>query len=192
MNKLAVGVGLAACAMALPASAEIVDFSVGDNSFRLALYGPLSRVISDVKGQYDIGALMRPKRTDDLLITHIGAMITGDAGFAQANVAAGAGLRALYIGRDNKRGGALALGGQVEARYPGYDRIGLSVYGYGAPNVTTIGDVDRYYEIGIGLDYQIIKEASVYVGWRDVKTDIHDVGNVTADHSAHIGLRLHF
>jgi hypothetical protein len=192
MKKFAACMALAAAAVSGTASAEIVDFSVGDNSFRLALYGPLSRLINDVKGQYEVGALMRPKKTDDLLVAHVAAMITGDAGFKAANVAAGVGLRALYIGRDNEPGGALAAGGQIEARYPDFDRIGLSVYGYGAPDATSFGHVHKYWEIGVGLDYALLKDASVYVGWRDVKADLEDAGEVTADHSVHAGVRLHF
>jgi hypothetical protein len=192
MKKLAAWVGLCAAALAGPASAEIVDFSVGDNSFRLAMVGPLTRLINDVKGQYDVGALIRPKKTDDLLVVHAGAMITGDAGFKAANVAAGVGLRALYAGRDNEPGGALAAGGQIEARYPGFDRIGLSVYGYGAPDATSFGHLNKYWELGVGLDYALLKDASVYVGWRDVKLGLEDAGDVSADHSVHVGVRLHF
>jgi hypothetical protein len=193
VNKIArMGIAVAACAFALPASAEIVDFSVGNNSFRLAVLGPLSRLL-DVKGQYEVGGLMRPKRDDDLLVTHVGAMLTGDAGFGgQVNVAAGVGLRALYIGRDDEPGGAVAAGGQVEARYPGFDRLGLSAYGYGAPGVTSFGHVDSYYEIGVGLDYQILKDASVYGGWRNVHADFQEAGDLSADHSLHVGVRLNF
>ncbi len=174
------------------AQAEIVDFSVGDNSFRLAVYGPLSRILSETKGQYDIGAIVRPERNDDLLVVHTGVLITGDAGMKDANVAAGLGIRGVYIGRDDDSGGAAALGGQVEVRLPGYDRLGFSLYGYGAPSVTSFGQVDKYYEVGVGVDYQLLKDASIYVGYREVRIDIADLSDVKADDSFHIGLRLSF
>lgn len=192
MKKLVAVAALAAGVAAVPAQAEIVDFSVGDNSFRLALYGPLSRLVSDVKGQYDIGAVVKPKTSDDLLVVHTGALLTGDAGLQQANVAAGLGLRAVYVGRDHDSGGALAAGGQVEARFPGFDRVGFSLYGYGAPDVTSFGEVDKYYEIGVGVDYQLIQGASIYAGWREIQFDIGAFEDVSADDSAHLGLRLHF
>jgi hypothetical protein len=187
--------GLLAAALLFGSSAvhaEIVDFGVGDNSFRLAVYGPLSRVFDDAKGQYDVGALVRPKREDDLLVVHTGVLLTGDAGMRDANVAAGLGLRGVYIGRDHDNGGAVALGGQAEVRFPGYERIGFTVYGYYAPDVVSFGDVEKYHELGIAVDYQLLKDASIYVGYREVKTDIGDFKGVKADDSVHVGLRLNF
>ncbi len=185
-------IGLLLCLSAGVARAEIVDFAVGDNSFRLAVYGPLSRLLSDTKGQYDVGAIVRPKRNDDLLVVHTGVMLTGDTGIRNANVAAGLGVRAVYIGRDDDSGGAAALGGQVEVRLPGYERVGFSLYGYGAPDVTSFGQVDKYYEVGVGVDYQLLKDASVYVGYREVRIDIANLTDVKADDSVHVGLRLSF
>ncbi|MDP9142949.1 MAG: YfaZ family protein [Pseudomonadota bacterium] len=174
------------------AQAEIFDLSIGDNSFRAAIYGPLSRLASDKKGQYDVGAIVRPKREDDLLVAHVGALLTGDAGAKQFELAAGLGVRGVYIGRDHDSGGAFAVGGQAEARYPGFDRLGLSVYGYYAPEVLSMGEFDQYYEVGVGLDYQVLKDASVYIGYRNVNVELEGGGDITADNGLHGGLRLDF
>ncbi|MFA5938834.1 MAG: YfaZ family outer membrane protein [Sinimarinibacterium sp.] len=193
MNKGLVGVAaMMLCGMAGTAQAEIFDLSIGDNSFRGSFYGPLSRFASDTNGQYDAGVIVRPKREDDLFVAHVGALVTGDAGARDFNLAAGLGVRGVYIGRDHDSGGALALGGQAEARYPGFERIGLSVYGYYAPEVTSFGEFDQYYEIGTGLDYQVLKNASVYVGYRNVKVELETGEEITADNGLHAGLRLSF
>lgn len=186
---LMVGLMLASTA----AQAEIFDLSIGDNSYRAALYGPLSRLGTDKKGQYDVGAIVRPERNDDLLVGHVGALLTGDAGARDFELAAGLGLRGVYVGRDHDSGGAIAVGGQAEARYPGFDRIGLSVYGYYAPDVLGLGDVEQYYEIGVALDYQVLKDASVYIGYRNVNIELEPLdGDITADNGLHAGLRLNF
>ncbi|MEQ1440755.1 YfaZ family outer membrane protein [Fontimonas sp. SYSU GA230001] len=193
MHKRLVGtMALALCAVAGGARAEIVDVSIGDNSFRGAFYGPLSRFASDTNGQYDVGVIVRPKREDDLFVAHVGALVTGDAGARDFNLAAGLGLRGVYIGRDHDSGGALALGGQAEARYPGYERIGLSVYGYFAPEVICFGEFDRYYEIGTAVDYQVLKNASVYAGYRNVNVRLETGRDITADNGLHVGMRLSF
>ncbi len=171
------------------AQAEIFDLSIGDNSYRAALYG----LASDKKGQYDIGAIVRPERDDDLLVAHVGALLTGDAGARDFELAAGLGLRGVYVGRDHDSGGAIAVGGQLEARYPGFDRLGLSVYGYYAPDVLGLGDVEQYYEVGVALDYQVLKDASVYIGYRNVNIELEPLdGDITADNGLHAGLRLDF
>lgn len=193
MHKGLAGVAaLLLSAIAVPAQAEIFDLSIGDNSFRGSFYGPLSRFVADTNGQYDAGVIVRPKREDDLFVAHVGALVTGDAGARDFNLAAGLGVRGVYIGRDHDSGGALALGGQAEARYPGYERIGLSVYGYYAPEVICFGEFDQYYEIGTGLDYQVLKNASVYVGYRNVKVELETGQDITADNGLHVGMRLSF
>lgn len=193
MRKGVLGVAAALlCGVSGAAQAEIFDLSVGDNSFRAAFYGPLSRFMSDTKGQYDAGVIVRPKREDDLFVAHVGALVTGDAGAQQFDLAAGLGIRGVYIGRDHDSGGAFAPGGQAEARFPGYERVGFSVYGYFAPEVLCLGEFDQYYEIGTGLDYQVLKDASVYVGYRNVKVELENGVDITADNGLHVGLRLSF
>lgn len=198
MKKLLAVAGVMVGVAAVPAQAEIVDVSVSQDGGRISLYGPLSRLISDVKGQYEIGGVLNPRTEEDLLLIHTGAMLTGDAGMKDVNLAAGVGLRGIYIGRDHDSGGSLAIGGQAELRFPSFDRLGFSIYGYGAPEVTSFGENEGYYEIGTGLDYQILKDASVYVGYRQIKAKIEDDdndgnrNNVTADDAAHIGVRLNF
>lgn len=185
--------GLALCAATGAAQAEIFDLSIGDNSFRAALYGPLSRIAGGTKGQYDVGVVMRPKREDDLFVAHVGALVTGDAGAKNFDLAAGLGVRGVYIGRDHDSGGALAVGGQAEARFPGYERVGFTVYGYYAPEVLSFGEFDQYYEVGTAIDYQVLKDASVYVGYRNVNVKLEaGGGDITADNGLHAGLRLSF
>lgn len=174
------------------AQAEIVDLSLGDNSVRAALYGPLSRMVDDTKGQYDIGVIVRSKHKDDLFVAHVGALVTGDAGAQQFDLAAGLGVRGVYIGGDHDSGGAVALGGQAEVRYPGYERFGLLVYGYYAPEILSFGEFDQYYEIGTALDYQVIKNASIYIGYRNVNLKLENGGEITADNGLHGGFRLSF
>lgn len=193
MNRLKELLGaLLMCAASGAAHAEIFDLSVGDNSFRAALYGPLSRIAERSDGQYDIGVVMRPKREDDLLIAHVGALLTGDTGMRNFELAAGLGVRGVYIGRDRDSGGAIAPGGQLEARFPGYERVGFSIYGYYGPEVLSFGEFDEYYELGLGVDYQVLKTASLYAGYRNINLKIEDGPKVTADNGLHLGLRLEF
>lgn len=174
------------------ASAEILDFSVRSNSFRGALNGPLSRFVSDTNGMYELGAIIKPKRDDDLLVSHLGVMVTGDAGMQNFKLAAGLGMRGVYIGRDHDSGGAAAIGGQLEARFPGFERVGYSLYGFYSPEVVTFGEFDQYYEVGSAIDYQLLKDGSVYVGYRNVNLSLENGGHLTADNGFHVGIRLHF
>lgn len=197
MKRFLTGALLAAAA--LGANAEILDISVGDNSFRGAFAGPLARLISGTNGQYDVGVTLRPRTDDDLLQLHAGVLLTGDAGAKSLDVAAGLGVRAIYTGRDNDSGGAIALGGQFETRVPSYNRFGFTGYGYYAPGVMSFGNVESYQEVGVALDYELIRGGTVYVGYRNIKQELPNLGpsatgssKQITDNGAHIGFRLKF
>ena len=186
---------LACLTAAHAAQAEILDVNIGSDSFRAALSGQLSRMFDVDKGQYDFGLLSKRRDSDDLYQGHFGVLLTGDAGASDADVSAGLGVR--FIGTDfgNATGGALALGGQLEFRLPAFNRLGLTAYGYGAPSATGLGDVDRYTELAVTIDYQVLRDASIYLGYRNLKYRIDDNNierSVTADTGLHAGLRLNF
>jgi hypothetical protein len=192
MKRIIALLGALVGVAAVPAHAEILDVNVGQNSVRAALLGPLSHVITDLRGQYDVGVLVRPKSEDDLLQAHLGFLVTGDAGAKIVDVAAGLGIRGVYIGRDGDSGGAAAIGGQFEARMPDFNRVGLSGYAYFAPSTTSFGQVDRYLEYSGAIDYQVVRDAAIYVAYRNIRYDIGGVGNVTADVGWRGGVRLTF
>jgi len=190
--KARIGIALVLAAATLPAAAASFDAAIGEEAVRVGLTGDLSSVFSSAKGQYDLGALWRSEDNGDAFVPHVGILLTGDAGARDAKVVAGLGIRAAYIDGENDDGGAVALGGQVDVRIPGYDRIALGAYAYGAPSVTSFGDIDSYYDIGVSVGYEVIKDASVYVGWRQVQADIDPNGEIEADDGFHAGLRLNF
>lgn len=186
--------GIVIGAASVPAQAEIFDFNIGDNSFRAALSGPLSRLFEGVNGQYDVGALLKPRTEDNLIQVHTGVLLTGDAGSKEVDLAAGLGARLIYTGRDHDSGGAFAPGVQLEARLPGYNRFGLTFYGYYAPEATSFGEVRNYREFGLDLDYALIRGGSIYVGYRDIQEDlsVNSTSDGEVDSGAHIGFRLKF
>jgi len=192
MVKAKAMMGLVLAAATLPAAAATFDASIGEEAVRVGLEGELSSVFSGAKGQYDLGALWRSEDGADAFVPHVGVLLTGDTGARDAKVTAGLGVRLAYIDGENNEGGAVALGGQVDVRLPGFERVALGAYAYGAPDVTTFGDTDKYFDVGLSLGYEVIKDASVYVGWRKVQADIDGGGEIEADDGFNVGLRLNF
>ena len=180
------------------ATAEVFDFNIGSDSFRLNLNGKLQRLFSVDSGQYD-GGIIAKRRDDnqtDIYQGHFGVLITGDAGASNADVHAGLGVRLMVADVDPSTGGAVALGGEFEARLPQFNRVGVFGYAYGAPRATSLGDMNRYTEIAVAIDYQVIREASIYLGYRNIKygLDKDPLGDDTRtrDTGIHGGLRLNF
>lgn len=186
------GLGLLLAVACMPATAATFDAAVGEEAVRVGLVGDLSSVFDGAKGQYDLGALWRSEDDADAFVPHVGVLLTGDTGAREAKVTAGLGVRAAWVDGEDDDGAVLALGGQVDLRLPGYERIALGAYAYGAPEVTSFGDVESYYDVGVSVGYEVIKDASIYVGWRTVQADIDPDGEIEADDGFHAGLRLNF
>ena len=181
---------LCLAAAASGARAERLDINLSDETLRLAFDAPLPS--QRLAGVYELGALIGEQRGVEFNQLHLGLLVTGDAGARDANVKAGLGGRVFVLESDGPDGGGLALGGMVDARVPSFNRIGVVAYAYGAPSASTFGDLEAWYEYAVSLDYQVLRGASIYVGWRQLKVDIEDFGNATVDTGFHGGLRLSF
>lgn len=172
--------------------AETIDVNLSSKALRGVFSGPLSSVFPRVGGVYDMGVLIGEEDNRNVKQAHAGVLVTGDAGARDANVTAGLGGRIALLDAEQVSGGALALGGQVEARVPAFNRLGAMVYIYGAPRASSFGDLDGYLEYAASVDYQVLRQASIYLGYRQLKLDVQGAGTVTADNGLHLGLRLNF
>ncbi len=186
-------------AFAQATAAEEFDINISSDTVRGVLSGPLSRVFSAVTGQYDAGLIYKkgensstdPEDTD-LTLGHFGALATGDVGAKGAEAGAGLGVRAVFADRGNATGGALALGGQFEVRMPGFERLGLTGYGYFAPGILSFSDLKSYSEYALDVEFEVVRAAAVYAGYRRVNVKPEPSGPSNADDGAHLGLRLTF
>lgn len=183
-----------ALSLAVPlAHAETLDFNLSDDAVRAELSGPLP--FGDQRGaEYNFGYLYSDKRDARLNVGHIGMMVIGDAGARDANVHVGIGLRGTVISmRGGNNGGAVAVGAKFDVRLPQFNRIGLIGNVHFSPKVLSFNDVERYSDLTVAIDYEIIRNASVYAGFRDVRVKLEDVGGSNLrDNSPILGLRLTF
>jgi hypothetical protein len=178
--------------LAPSAQAETLDINLSNKALRGSFSGSLSAVFPRVGGLYEMGALLGEEDSRKVRQGHLGVLVTGDAGAREANVTAGLGGRIVLLDAEQHSGGALALGGQIEARIPAFNRIGVIAYVYGAPRASSFGDLDGYLEYAASVDYQVLRAASIYAGYRQLKLDIENSGTATADNGLHLGLRLNF
>lgn len=187
--------GLLGLGMSATVHAEAFDFNIGSNTFRGALNGPVSRLFSDTGGLYELGAIVRPERFDDLTVAHLGLMFSAELGSESFKSAAGLGARAVYVSWEQvekETGSAVAIGGQYEARFPGFVRLGFAVYGFYAPGFGAFGELNQYHEFGSAIDYKFVDWGTVYVGYRNVGLDLAGSGSQTADDAVVVGLRVKF
>lgn len=188
--------GLAAALLlsltAIPAHAETLDLNINDEAVRGQFSGPLSHLFGDAEGEYQFGGLYSDDKNANLLNLHGGVLLTGDAGAQDAKLTAGVGLRGQYTDTDRDSGGGVAIGGQFDLRFTGFDRLGLQGYVWYQPKVLSLGDIEDQLEFALTADYQILRNAAVYLGYRKLRLDPDSGHAYTADDGAIFGLRLTF
>ena len=189
MKKLLAAVLLAAASWAV--QAEEASFSLSDDSLRGYFAGPLSRVFSGTNGQYDAGLIYKDKHAG-LTLAHLGLLATGDIGAKGIESGAGLGARVIMADYGHTTGAAFALGGQFDIRLPTFERIGLTGYGWFAPGITSFSEIKNYSEFALDVEFEVVRAAAVFAGYRHVSIEPEQGGPSNADSGAHIGLRLSF
>ena len=100
--------------------------------------------------------------------------------------------------RDNRNDGetvgALALGFQVGFLLAPSENnpVELSVEGFYAPDITSFSDAERFGEVSVKLQMEIMPRARAYIGYRRMRFDTNDFENIPLDRSAHVGLSISF
>ncbi len=184
---------LALASAAMPAQAASLDLNLNDEAVRGEFSGALSSLFStDAEGQYQLGALYSDDENLDLKQIHAGLLATGDTGAQEVRAMAGLGVRAQYLDADGGDGGGLALGGQFDIRLAGFERLGLQGYFWYSPKVLTFGDIEDQSEWSLSADYQVLRNASVYVGYRQLRIDPDNGHAFDADDGFHLGFRFKF
>ena len=141
----------------------------GDNLFHATLLARGYR--QSVTSQYQVSAGMR--------------LVGGDIGIGDEQARAG---------NDDESVGALALGFQAGMLLqPGdYNPIDITFEGFYAPSITSFADAERYGELAVRLQVEVMSRARAYIGYRRIRFDTNDFENVTLDRSAHFGLSISF
>jgi hypothetical protein len=179
-------------AAALPAHAETFDLNINDSAVAAQFNGPLSQLFNTSDGEYQIGGLYSSDR-HDVTKLHAGVLLTGDAGAQDAKLTAGIGVRGNYVDAWHQySGGGAEIGGQFDLRFAGFERLGFQGNIWYQPDVLGLGDIESELEWALTADYQILRNADVYVGYRKVSLDTGHHGLNTYDNGAIFGLRLTF
>lgn len=163
------------------------DINLNTDAIRVIIAGQLS----ESKFRVDGGWLYEQDRGD---VGHIGLHLVGEASTGKQPVLAGLGGRMLYLNSDvaNADGYALALGGFFNYTLTAHNRIGFGGDLYFAPEILSGGDAEGYLEFGAWLGYNILRDATVYVGYRDISADFEQASGVTLDSGLNVGFRLRF
>jgi hypothetical protein len=126
-----------------------------------------------------------------------GAQLVAEAGSRSPGLDAGLGLKlfgasAEVEGQDDASLFALTVGGQLRFVPPPWPRVGASLQGFYSPDVVTFGDADRFSYLSAALEFRVLPQAEVYIGYREIRAGLEEGGTETVESGGHLGFQLDF
>jgi hypothetical protein len=184
--------GLLGCAAV--ASAQTLDLNLSNDSALLRY------IVQDLDStglgnkEVDLGLVYA---TDDVILGMFGAQLVAEAGSRSPGLDAGLGLKlfganAEVDNEDDASLFAVTVGGQLRFIPPPWPRFGVSLQGFFSPDVVTFGDADKFGYLSAALEFRVIPQAMVYVGYREIRAGIEDGGTETLESGGHLGFQLDF
>ncbi|MCG5536305.1 YfaZ family outer membrane protein [Ectothiorhodospira mobilis] len=87
---------------------------------------------------------------------------------------------------------SIGLGGEVRYTIPANTPMYVSASAHYAPKVTTFGDADDFYDLGLRYELEVTPGARGFIGYRLMEADLERGGDFELDDNIHFGVRLDF
>ena len=170
MRNATLGV-LVGVALALPAAADTLDVNVSSDAAQLGY----TRMLPP-EGLEAGAALLHHNDNGDIAEANLHLVDRPQPG--RDALVLGIGGKAAAIDEDprNATGGALALGAKLRWTLPTYNRAAIAGRLYFAPTATSVSDIDGYREYALRGEFQVLEDASVYLGYRNIELSYENAG----------------
>jgi hypothetical protein len=124
---------------------------------------------------------------------NVGLLAMGDSTIGNSRIEGGLGgkLYSVTIHDANADVLALALGGQVRW-FPGNGSFAIGTYAFYAPHVVTLLDGERFFDIGVRAELELIRNSFVYVGYRQMRVELDNQMKRDVDKGGFVGLQVKF
>ncbi|HYW04486.1 MAG TPA: YfaZ family outer membrane protein [Gammaproteobacteria bacterium] len=182
--------GLLAGLACTAAQAQTLGLNLNNNAARVLYTAPLQ---SGQVGGVKMGASYLHRRDRGDAVT-LGLQVTGDAGARNVPITAGVGGRFYWVNRAHSSlsATALAVGGHVTVTPPRQNRLGFTLAADYAPRVLAFSDAEHLLEWSARAEYQVLRQATAYLGYRQIKVGYRHAGTYTLDSGLMVGLKLLF
>lgn len=170
------------------AAAGSLDLGINDNSAEVDFRHTIS---ADTLGgtEFDLKGLYSSKNDVETTIIAGGLAVYGKL---TDGLELGVGIKGYGADAETVEVACIAFGG-VLRYFPSY-LYGFGFYGrlYYAPEVLSWADADHFVDLDLGLEYQLIPRARIFVGYNRARADFEVTGRATIDEGVRGGLSLHF
>src|SRR5712671_4287645 len=169
-------------AASFSAAAGSVDLNLSNHSIEAKFYANAGAA------DWTFGGLYNRDTRDRAL--NVGLLATGDSAIGNSRFEGGLGGKVYSVTVGNADVLALALGGQVRW-FPGNGSFAIGTYAFYAPHVVTLLDGQRFYDVGVRAEIEVIRNSFVYVGYRQVRAELDNV-KVDVDRGGFVGMQIKF
>ena len=145
-------------------SAHTVDLSVGEDAFRAAYEGDVAPAAGGDAGGYTTGV----------------------------EVALGATLYGASVDDPDEDVSAVALTGELYVTPQDFNRARLAFAVSYAPEVLTFGEGKSLLDTAARIEYEVLNETRVYIGYRLTRVELEDAGDQDLQKGAQLGLNITF
>jgi len=182
MNLRLIAFALLAAA-SFSAAAGSVDVNLSNDTIEAKYYANAGAA------DWTFGGLYNRDTKDRAL--NVGLLATGDSAIGNSRIEGGLGGKLYGVTVTGGDVLALALGGHVRW-FPGNGSFALGTYAFYAPRVVTVLDGQKFYDIGVRAEVEVIRNSFVYVGYRQVRAELDNQVKVDVDKGAFVGMQVKF
>ncbi len=185
-----VGIAVALMVVAGQATAGKIDLGVSDDTV-LAQYASTISYSSYGHTDWNLGLMYTE---EDDVMGALGIEMIGEAGSHAPGLTGGVGIKTYAVSIDNTNDdvGSVTLGGMLRFVPPKVNRLSMGAgLNYG-PDVTTFGDANRFLAFNSRIGFEVLPEASLYVGYRKIRARMERGYDVDLDKGWHLGITMSF
>lgn len=184
-------VSVAAVVSSTSSQAGGIDFRLGSETAELTY---LTESATFGYGGADIGYGLFIDEDDDF-VGSASILVSGSGTGDVRGLHYGVGAKA-YLGfldnRNDDKGGALAIGGQIRYVFPSSMPLAVLAEGFAAPGVTSIADFDGITEYRFAIELEVTPSARAYIGYRFLEVELDTGAEIELDDKGHVGVRFSF
>ncbi len=176
-----------AISIAGQANAASVEMALSEDNAKLSTSAFVGG-FSDGRTSMNVGYFYD---TNDSYIIDLGLHMVDVVGSKTPGLQVGVGMQAYLTDVADHQGAAISLGGSISYRAPQLKRVNFVVHGHYAPGITSYMDTERFREVGVSIEYSLLPQADIFIGYRDIQIN-EDSRELSIDDSGHLGLRITF
>lgn len=170
------------------AVADTLDINLRDSSAQLRYSASLGH---DTLGKSELHAGLLYADKDNFL-ADFGLLVQDEVGVNGPGITVGVGLKAATARAAASDASAVAVGALVGVKPLPDPRLNIVGQVYVSPKILSFGESTRYIETTARVEYEIIPQALVYLGYRSARFDLKNKPQAKLDDGLMIGLRMTF